>query len=137
MRRSLLDRLAKPAPDRRAGLLQQSMPRLLADLGGLMHRHPEAILDRAKLPTSKAEIKRVLRMAWQMHVEPERRAVIEQAYRHLARFQDGVGDAAIPLAKRANIENEEVAQRWAAAVEAEERALVAEFEAFKARCAKP
>lgn len=136
MFRSLLDRMAKTAPQAGPGLLQQSMPRLLADYGGLMHQHPNAVLDSAKLPASKAELKSVLRMAWQIHTGAEQRAVIERGYRHLARFQDGVGETAIPLGDAENRAGNETMRPWLEKIEAEATALATEFDEFKRRCSK-
>jgi len=101
-----------------------------------MHQHPDAILDTSVLPASKAELKSVLRLAWQMHGGAEERAVIEKGYRYLARFQEGVGGAIIRLGNAAGSGEDETAKRWRAKAETEAIELAAEFEDFKRRCRK-
>ena len=132
----------KPAPTT-AERLTKAIPKVMGIYGALMERHPLAILDTAKLPLPKDEMKLLLKMAWFLNDDPRMRDAVESGYEHLCQFQDGVGVTPINSTLPADPDPEKIIAALepylaiSGKVRQNSAALVAEFADFKRRGALP
>ena len=94
---------AKETVDRKQSapsVTHSSLPRdstieVIEAFGMLMERYPTAILDAAKLPRAKQEMKRIFMDAWRKVADQKLRTAMEIYFAHLGQFQEGVGDTPV------------------------------------------
>jgi hypothetical protein len=123
--------------DPRIGYIERSALEVAAKLGDLMLEYPSAILDVSRLPLSKSNMKLALKVAWKLAPNADLRRFAEEAYLHLANFQDGVGDIPIEGNMPDNVEPTitfkllDAWLPWAARAGKEAMALATEFNEFR------
>ena len=78
-----------------SSLLPVSTIEVIEAFGMLMERYPTAILDTAKLPRAKQEMKRIFMDAWRKVGDQKLRTAMEIYFAHLSQFQEGVGDTPV------------------------------------------
>lgn len=133
----LRGRQAAPSASAAPGVTRESAEDTVGKLSELMERHPLAILDISWLPLPKAEMKKALRLLWQIAPNEQLRNQMEVAYIHLSNFQEGVGDIPLEPIVPPNSPLEKVAaildpyMLFAAQVQAETHALSQELQQFE------